>query len=111
MEGSVKFYKSDDGYGFIQGENGQEYYFNIRAVKDLDVRIERGDFAQFDLQGTKKNSGRKASAVKIEIYKPRRESPNRVVCPNCGKECMPRLAFQNGHPTESYCPFSGGLVR
>ncbi len=41
MEGSVKFYKSDDGYGFIQGENGQEYYFNIRAVKDLDVRIER----------------------------------------------------------------------
>lgn len=111
MEGRVKFYKSGDGYGFIQGEDGQEYYFNIRAVKDLDVRIQREDFAHFDVQEPKKNSGRKASSVNIEIYKPRRESPNRVVCPNCGKECVPRLAFQNGHPTESCCPFCDGLVR
>ena len=54
MEGRVKFYKSGDGYGFIQGEDGQEYYFNIRAVKDLDVRIQREDFAHFDVQEPKK---------------------------------------------------------
>ena len=51
MEGRVKFYKSGDGYGFIQGEDGQEYYFNIRAVKDLDVRIQRGAQEKFGTKG------------------------------------------------------------
>lgn len=33
MNGVIKEYKSDKGYGFIKGENNQDYFFHISNVK------------------------------------------------------------------------------
>lgn len=35
---------------------------------------------------------------------------DRITCPNCQKTMVPRLAFQNGKPAASYCPFCAHMV-
>lgn len=34
MQGTIKFYKIDKGYGFIAGDDGKDYYFHISDVVD-----------------------------------------------------------------------------
>lgn len=34
MQGTIKFYKMDKGYGFIAGDDGKDYYFHISDVVD-----------------------------------------------------------------------------
>ena len=36
---------------------------------------------------------------------------DRIECPHCGMAIVPRLAFYDGTPTKSVCPFCAGIVR
>ena len=36
---------------------------------------------------------------------------DRVQCPHCDMTIVPRLAFYDGTPTKSVCPFCAGMVR
>ncbi len=36
---------------------------------------------------------------------------DRIECPHCGMAIVPRLAFYDGTPTKSLCPFCAGIVR
>ena len=36
---------------------------------------------------------------------------DRVQCPHCDMTIVPRLAFYDGTPTKSVCPFCAGIVR
>lgn len=55
MKGTVKFYKEDKGFGFINGEDGNEYFFHITNVKNNDtITLESEDNVTFDVaQGEK----------------------------------------------------------
>lgn len=35
MKGRIKFFSENEGYGFIQGEDGIEYYFDIHGIKSF----------------------------------------------------------------------------
>ncbi len=46
MNGKVKTYKPDKGFGFILGEDGNDYFFHISNLKTVAV-ISYGDNAEF----------------------------------------------------------------
>ena len=35
MRGRIKRFIEDKGYGFITGEDGQDYFFHISQVRDM----------------------------------------------------------------------------
>lgn len=69
MHGRIKMYNADKGYGFIIGEDGNDYFFHISKVKSVDMpetglkvdfeldRNEKGLFAS-DVHITMVNGGR-----------------------------------------------------
>ncbi len=47
MEGKVKWYDIRKGYGFIEGDDGQDYFVHYTAVKE-GVRLRENDRVSFD---------------------------------------------------------------
>lgn len=62
MNGKIKVYKDEKGYGFILGEDGQDYFFHISNVKSVNS-IRRGDNVDFEIQRNEK--GYFADNIKI----------------------------------------------
>ena len=55
MNGTVKNINKDNGYGFIRGEDGKEYFFHRSALKNCDMEdMTRGREVTFeDAEGAK----------------------------------------------------------
>ncbi|TAH00553.1 MAG: cold shock domain-containing protein [Sphingobacteriales bacterium] len=49
--GTVKFFNSEKGFGFIKGNDGQEYFVHKSSLID---EIRQGDAVEFQLQEGKK---------------------------------------------------------
>lgn len=47
MDGTVKWYNDTKGYGFIQGQDGTDYFVHNSAIKG-GVRLRDGDSVTFD---------------------------------------------------------------
>lgn len=47
MEGTVKWYNFRKGYGFIQGEDGEDYFVHYTAVPK-GLRVDENDKVSFD---------------------------------------------------------------
>lgn len=111
MDGKVKWFSEEKGYGYIVGEDDKDYYFNIREVKGADLP-RNGDVVSFTPgQG---NKGPRASAVTTISKAPPKNQTNttprhddRVTCPSCLKKMVPRMITYNGSPSKSVCPFCG----
>ena len=119
MKGKIKFFKEQEGYGFILGENGNEYYFNVHDIKSFDTPPRMGDLAEFNVkESTAKN--KKDKAVDVEITKgestesisrkENRRRDDRITCPHCGRKIVPRLVTYRGAPEQSLCPYCGNRI-
>jgi len=53
MEGTVKWFNGQKGFGFVQGEDGKDYFVHFSAVPE-DVRLNEGDKVTFDVVETEK---------------------------------------------------------
>jgi len=53
MEGTVKWFNSQKGFGFIQGEDGTDYFVHFSAIPE-DVRLNEGDKVTFEVVETEK---------------------------------------------------------
>jgi len=62
MEGVVKFFKESKGFGFIQTEEGKEYFVHISAVENQQELTE-GDKVKFDTE--QDDRGEKAVNVSV----------------------------------------------
>ena len=63
MKGTVKFFNSAKGFGFIAGEDGKEYFVHKSGLKE-DVMLNQNDSVTFDVvEGDK---GPKAENVSKE---------------------------------------------
>lgn len=62
MKGKVKFFDEQKGFGFIAGEDGQEYFVHQTSLNE-EVRIAEGDSVEFDIE--QGNRGPKAVKVKM----------------------------------------------
>ena len=62
MKGTVKFFNTDKGFGFIAGEDGKDYFAHTSAVPAV-VTLREGDAVSFDV--TQGDRGPKAANVKM----------------------------------------------
>ena len=107
MQGTVKWFSNEKGFGFIVGADGTERYFNVRSVKGA-VLPRAGATVAFS-----PSDGRRGpAAVEVEILSQAvRDSDDRVVCPHCAKRIVPRIISSGGELSHSVCPFCGGTIK
>ncbi len=112
MEGTVKWFSQDKGYGFITSDNGQDHYFNVRAVQGADLPS-NGDKVSFNSKPG--NKGPRAVDVKItsKVASSRHNTrqDDRINCPSCHKKIVPRMITYRGKPEKSVCPYCAATVR
>jgi len=63
MRGKVKRYFEKKGYGFIQGDDGQDYFFHYTSVPE-GIILKEGDEVSFDPIKTEK--GLQAKNVNVD---------------------------------------------
>lgn len=76
MRGRIKRFIEDKGYGFITGEDGQDYFFHISQVKDM-VEIKNWMIVEFDVADGKRGK----NAVNIRVTE-QNNSPSKFI--TCG---------------------------
>ena len=62
MEGTVKWFNGQKGFGFVQGEDGKDYFVHFSAVPE-DVRLNEGDKVTFYVVETEK--GEQAQNIQL----------------------------------------------
>ncbi|MEW5792639.1 MAG: cold shock domain-containing protein [Pseudomonadota bacterium] len=115
MQGKIKWFSEEKGYGYIVGDDGKDYYFNVREVHGAELPG-NGDVATFSPGQGKK--GPRATSVVLTGKSQSNSQPNggrrpddRATCPHCGKKMIPRLITYRGSPEKSLCPFCGGVYK
>jgi cold shock CspA family protein len=102
INGTVKWFSKDKGYGFITDENNIDYHFSIREIVGA-VLPNAGSKVQF--QPDKNNKG--PFAREVSILKRAIEIGRHVLCKYCKIAMIPRMVFYYGRPSYSICPFCG----
>lgn len=109
MRGTVKWFNSEKGYGFITSESGENHYFNVQSVKGASLPAS-GDSVSFESK-----SGRKGlRAVNINITERAitlASEDFRIYCDHCGRKIVPKIITYQGKPEKSVCPYCAGTVK
>lgn len=115
MKGSVKWFSSEKGYGFLSDEYGEDRYFNIKSVLD-SKGLRSGSEVEFEAfegkKGLAANNVKTIKKINVEYLN------SRAMCLNCGKHMVPRIItgppntffYQERWvpvPHRSVCPFCG----
>jgi cold shock CspA family protein len=53
--GTVKLWKQMDGWGFIEGDDGEDYFFNISSIRK-GQRVRENLKVKFDTEETQKGT-------------------------------------------------------
>lgn len=116
MKGTIKFYNSEKGFGFIFCEDTKEdVYFHINDWKNASVPNGNDD-VEFELG---KSQNGKSKALNITLLKSANDkrqenfskNDDRVICPGCNKKIVPRITTFKGTPMHSFCPYCGVEVK
>lgn len=92
LNGKIKFFNKDKGFGFIVSETNREYFFHVsNASKALFHTHEE---VSFMIRDSKKGP----EAYQVKSIKPLASFDNgKEKCNSCGKMMYPRVVF--GNPT------------
>ena len=65
MSGSVKFFNSGKGFGFIEGSDGQDYFVHFSAITASDgyKSLADGEQVQFDVEADPRSGKMRAANV------------------------------------------------
>jgi cold shock CspA family protein len=113
MEGRVKWFSKDKGYGFITGLDNIDRYFNESSVEGGETP-NNGDVVSFDeKQGLK---GPQAIDVKILGRHQPQVDDDRVACGSCGRKMVPQVVLEvnwrgRKQPYHSVCPYCGAKYK
>ena len=110
MQGIVKWFSPDKGYGFITSDSEEDHYFNVQSVKGSELPSS-GDKVSFESKSG--NKGPRAFNVSI-VEKSKRQiqrTDDRINCPNCNKRIVPRMILSRGAPYKSVCPYCAAMVK
>lgn len=111
MQGTVKWFSSEKGYGFITSEAGEDHYFNVQSINGASLPS-NGDSVQFESKSG--NNGPRAINITITAKASSlntRPADDRINCPSCDKKIVPRLITYRGSPEKSVCPYCAATVK
>lgn len=112
MKGTIKFYNSNDGYGFIfSADTNKDYHFKVTEWKNetLPNAGQKVEFSEFE---SKKGFSAKDIKLLEDCLKGEpNKNDDRITCPNCAKKIIPRMQFNNGEPYATLCPFCATEVK
>ena len=110
MNGTVKWFSTEKGYGFITSDSGEDHYYRVTGVKGSDLPI-NGDRVAFESNYGEK--GPVATGVCIVTKSANRSTSrdDRIKCPECGKAIVPRIITDRGSLSHSVCPFCGTQIK
>ena len=107
MDGVVKWFSEEKGYGFITDKNNKDYYFH---VSDLNGALlpEKGQDVHFDYETTQK--GYRAKGI---ILTKNNDSNDNTLdfCKNCKKKIVPRMITYRGEPQKTVCPYCATVIK
>jgi len=107
LQGTVKWFSQERGFGFIVGSDGTERYFNVRGVKGASVPRTGANVEFLPTDGSR---GPRATEVEV-LSQSARHKDERIACRYCGKRIVPRIITNQGVLTRSVCPFCGETVK
>lgn len=119
LDGTVKWFDSAKGYGFITDNDNRDYYFGVKDVIGA-VLPTNGDTVSFKPgENTKGLRASKVTIVAKGVHTSqhsnnshRHERPDyRITCPSCYKKIVPRLVTYRGQADKSLCPYCGATVK
>ena len=58
ISGTIKIWKEIEGWGFIEGDDGDDYFFNVQNARP-GQNLNSGDFVKFDYYQTQKGPSAK----------------------------------------------------
>ena len=61
MKGTIKWYNDMKGYGFIEGEDGNDVFVHRTAIP-MDIRLYEGDKVEYEIEDSER--GRRATNLK-----------------------------------------------
>ena len=118
--GYIMKFNAKDGYGFVKGEDGVDYFFRIENFDGKGELPAPGRYVVFTVSKKTRQMGKapKIAAMRFDEAKAgEAEDPtadgdeSRVRCPHCGKLMVPRMQYafrdrfnRDGFPY-SICPF------
>lgn len=112
MQGTVKWFSVDRGYGFVTNEGGEDYYFRVDDMRGGTLPTIQSK-VEFDAE--KSARGPRAKNVRITVLASNesssRRADDRATCLYCGKRMVPRLEYCRGSLMGSICPFCGKTYR
>ena len=111
MQGTVKWFSSEKGYGFITSEAGEDHYFNVQSINGASLPS-NGDSVQFESKSG--NKGPRAINITITAKASSlntRPADDRINCPSCDKKIVPRLITYRGSPEKSVCPYCAATIK
>lgn len=65
MKGTVKWYNSEKGFGFIKGEDGQEHFVHYSKLPQGQRNIREEDNIEVEFDSVKTDRGLQAENVNI----------------------------------------------
>lgn len=111
MQGKVKWFSEEKGYGFITSDSGEDCYFNVQSIHGASLPS-NGDFVSFEVKPGDK--GPKAFNVKITSKAQTKDvgrTDDRIACTGCGKKIVPRMITYRGNPDKSVCPYCATVIK
>ena len=118
MQGKVKWFSEEKGYGYIVADDEKEHYFNVRDIYGA-ILPRNGDVVSFESGQSPK--GPRASSVAIvsksQSISEGHSTDERVICTHCGKKIIPKIIMGRpliGYdlvPKKSVCPFCAGTYK
>lgn len=107
MDGVIKWFSEDKGYGFITDKYNKDYYFHVSDVKGASLPVKAQD-VHFDVETTPK--GHRAKNI---ILTKKNASPdnNLNFCKNCNNKIIPRMITYRGEPQKTVCPYCATVIK
>jgi cold shock CspA family protein len=115
FSGHIKYFNEEKRYGYILGDDGREYYFNMKSVQPGSYAPLAHSKVSFIKSKTQKGN---LAAISVNITnelveskpkeKPRDKLENndsRVTCLSCSRKIVPRSQHSNGGIIRTYCPY------
>ena len=117
LHGYVMKFNAKDGYGFVKGEDGVDYFFRIENFDGKGELPAPGRYVKFTVSKKARQMGKapKIAAMRFDETKAGEaenttEDDTRTRCPYCGKMMVPRVVINYGIPIKSICPFCFGTI-